>query len=257
MWVSRVIASQHKKERVYVTLNGYRWDDFKTYAYMSDNYGQSWKSISSNIPMSPVNVIKEDPENENILYLGTDNGAYVSFDNGTNWEAFSNGLPNVAFHDIVVQPEAKHLLLGTHGRSIYKADISAMQKMNTSMKNKAITLFDVESVRASRQWGNSWSKWMDVYEPTKSIGFYAANSGQQKLQVLTENGSVLNTVSIDTNKGFNFADYDLTITESGKNALMKEDTKLNISEAKNGKYYLPKGKYTIQIGNEKTSFEVK
>ncbi len=257
LWVSRVIASQHKKERVYVTLNGYRWDDFKAYVYMSDNYGQTWKNISSNIPMSPVNVIKEDPENENILYLGTDNGAYVSFDNGTNWEAFSNGLPNVAFHDIVVQPEAKHLLLGTHGRSIYKADISAIQKMNASMKTKAITLFDLESVRASRQWGNSWSKWMDVYEPTKSIGFYAANSGQQELQVLSENGSVLNTVSVETNKGFNFSDYDLTITESGKDALMKEDTKLNISEAKNGKYYLPKGKYTIKIGSEKTSFEVK
>ncbi len=82
LWVSRVIASQHKKERVYVTLNGYRWDDFKTYVYMSDNYGQSWKDISSNIPASPVNVIREDSDNENMLYMGTDNGAYVSFNQG-------------------------------------------------------------------------------------------------------------------------------------------------------------------------------
>ena len=127
LWVSRVIASQHKEERVYVTLNGYRWDDFKVYAYMSDDYGQTWKDISGNIPSSPVNVIKEDPKNENILYLGTDNGAYVSFDKGTSWNVFSEGLPNVAIHDIVVQPEAGDLLLGTHGRSIYKANISALQ----------------------------------------------------------------------------------------------------------------------------------
>ena len=88
LWVSRVIASQHKKERVYVTLNSYRWDDFTTYVYMSDNYGATWSSIANNLPLSPVNVIREDPANENVLYLGTDNGAYVSFNNGQSWQAF-------------------------------------------------------------------------------------------------------------------------------------------------------------------------
>ena len=100
LWVSRVVASEHKKERVYVTLNGYRWDDFKPYVYMSDNYGATWKNIASNLPLSPVNVIREDPENEDVLYLGADNGAYVSFDRGDSWQPFSNGLPNVAVHDL-------------------------------------------------------------------------------------------------------------------------------------------------------------
>ncbi|RZW42956.1 MAG: glycosyl hydrolase, partial [Flavobacteriaceae bacterium] len=79
LWVSRVVASQHKKERVYVILNGYRWDNFEVYAYKSDDFGQTWKDISANIPASPVNVIHEDPANEDILYIGTDNGVYVSF----------------------------------------------------------------------------------------------------------------------------------------------------------------------------------
>ena len=61
LWVSRVIASKHKKERVYATLNGYRFDDFTSYVYVSDDYGQTWKSISANLPISPVNVVKEDP----------------------------------------------------------------------------------------------------------------------------------------------------------------------------------------------------
>ena len=65
LWVSRVIASQHKKERVYAALNGYRNDDFKAYVYMSDDYGKTWKDISSNLPnTAAVNVIKEDSENE-------------------------------------------------------------------------------------------------------------------------------------------------------------------------------------------------
>ncbi len=80
LWVSRVIASQHKKQRVYVALSGYRNDDFKPYIYVSDNLGKTWKSIHKNLPNSPVNVIKEDPVDENILYLGTDNGVYISFD---------------------------------------------------------------------------------------------------------------------------------------------------------------------------------
>jgi photosystem II stability/assembly factor-like uncharacterized protein len=133
LWVSRVVASQHKKERVYVTLNGYRWDDFKVYAYKSDDYGRTWTAISGNIPASPVNVIREDPQNENLLYLGTDNGSYVSFDQGQSWEAFSKGLPHVAVHDIVIQPEAKDLLLGTHGRSIYTAHIAPLQQMTSEM----------------------------------------------------------------------------------------------------------------------------
>lgn len=72
----------HKKERVYVTLNGYRFDDFNTYIFKSEDYGKTWDNIKTNIPASPVNVIKEDPENEQVLYVGTDNGAYISFDMG-------------------------------------------------------------------------------------------------------------------------------------------------------------------------------
>ncbi|MEM7382663.1 MAG: glycosyl hydrolase, partial [Bacteroidota bacterium] len=106
LWVSRVAASKHKKERVYASLNGYRWDDFTPYIYKSDDYGKNWVSISANIPMSPVNVILEDPENEHLLFAGTDNGLYASFDQGLSWELFQNGIPNVAVHDLVIQPEA-------------------------------------------------------------------------------------------------------------------------------------------------------
>lgn len=257
LWVSRVVASEHKKERVYVTLNGYRWDDFKVYVYMSEDYGQTWKDISANIPASPVNVIKEDSENENILYLGTDNGAYVSFNNGTSWEVFTKGLPYVAVHDIVVQPEAKHLLLGTHGRSIYKADISALQQMNTSFNTTAITFFKVEPIRYSGRWGSSWSKWLEAYEPSVSVQFYSNASGKKTMTVLSEDGSELNRIEIQASKGFNYADYDLTLTEKGRKALLKANTSIDINKASNGKYYLPKGKYSLSIDGITTELEVK
>jgi len=257
LWVSRVIASQHKKERVYVTLNGYRWDDFKVYAYVSEDYGQTWKNISSNIPASPVNVIREDPENENNLYLGTDNGAYVSFNKGDSWEVFNKGLPNVAVHDIVIQSEAKDLLLGTHGRSIYKTDITELQLMNSNMISKAITLFNVEDVRHSSRWGSSWGKWYDAYEPEIEISFFSNASKDKVIKILSEKGTLLNQIEVESHKGFNYANYDLTLTEKGKKALMKENTTLEISKAQNDKYYLPAGTYTIQIDEEKTNLIVK
>ncbi len=256
LWVSRIVASQYKKERVYVTLNGYRWDDFKVYVYVSENYGQTWKSISSNIPMSPVNVIREDTENENLLYLGTDNGAYVSFNRGVSWEAFSKGLPNVAVHDIAVQAKAKDLLIGTHGRSIYKANIAALQT-NAFDSPKAITLFETKNVRFSERWGNSRNKWSKAFEPSIVISLYSNSAEKQTIKILSENNSELNEIVVNTDKGFNYITYDLSLTKKGRKELLKENDKMEIDKAKNGKYYLPKGKYTIQIGSEKTVFEVK
>jgi len=256
LWVSRVVASQHKKERVYVTLNGYRWDDFSVYVYMSDNFGQTWKNIGSNIPLSPVNVIKEDPVNPNILYVGTDNGAYMSFDMGNNWEAFKNGLPNVAVHDIVIHSEAKDILLGTHGRSIYKADLEALHEFGKGKPNSTV-VFETESVRASRRWGGSFGKWGRVFEPSTTFTFFTNSSGKHTIKLLSDKGTELNAFSINADRGFNYLDYDLSISEKAKNTLMKENTSVNINKAQNGKYYLPKGQYTVQIGSSSKSFEVK
>lgn len=251
LWVSRVIASSHKKERVYVTLNGYRWDDFKPYVYMSENYGSTWKNISSNLPTSPVNVIKEDPINENLLYLGTDNGAYVSFNMGDSWEVFSKDLPNVAVHDLVIQAEAKHLVLGTHGRSIYIADLSLLQKLNHTNKTDVV-IAALESVNFSNRWGSKWSSWGKVYEPEISIQFYSPQAGKAIISIATEAGKEVQQLNIEATKGVNIIDYDFSISEKGFKTLTKEGFK--IDKASNGKYYLQIGKYSVKISiNDKTS----
>lgn len=257
LWVSRVVASQHNKSRVYATLNGYRNDDFKAYAYMSNDYGKTWKSISSNLPNNaPVNVIKEDPENENLLYLGTDNGVYASLNMGAKWGLFSNGLTNVAVHDLVIQEEAKDLVIGTHGRSIYKANISALQKYNT-IGSKAIALFKIEDVRSSRRWGSSWGQFYPDFEPETTIVFYSNAKAKLGMDILSEGGALLNSIPVNADSGYNYATYDLTITAAGKKALQKENSKARINKAQNGKIYLPKGTYTIQIGSQKRTLKIK
>lgn len=255
LWVSRVIASQHKKERVYVTLNGYRWDDFTTYIYMSDDFGTTWKSISNNIPNSPVNVIKEDPENENLLYLGTDNGLYVSFNKGEKWEAFSKGLPNVAVHDLVIQEKEKDLIIGTHGRSIYTANISALQEMSEGLLNSSIHLFKVADIEHRKSWGSSWNKWLEPSTPKISIPFYSKQGGNYEVKIVSDDNLVLHSFNVEADKGLNEAEYDLSISEKSKDKLQKSKGIL-IDKAKNGSYYLPKDKYTIELDGKKTSFKI-
>jgi ligand-binding sensor domain-containing protein len=188
LWVSRVVASKHKKERVYVTLNGYRWDDFKPYVYQSDDYGQTWKSIEPTFETNAINVIVEDTVNPEILYLGTDNGLYVSFQNGKDWQSFMNGLPPVAVHDLVIQTEAKDLIVGTHGRSIYKVNLSTIQQLDETTLDSDLKVFSLEAMNYSTNWGNTWSKWLPAYEPKLQVNYYAKNQGMVTVQVIHSNG---------------------------------------------------------------------
>ncbi|PVW14132.1 WD40/YVTN/BNR-like repeat-containing protein [Marixanthomonas spongiae] len=244
LWVSRVIASAHKKERVYVTLNGYRWDDFNLYVYVSDNYGQTWKDISSNLPASPINVIKEDPENENVLYLGTDNGAYVSLNRGASWEAFYEGLPNVAVHDLVIQEREKDLILGTHGRSFYLADVELLQKLEAS-KMDDLVLAEIAPIKSSGRWGSKYGEWYEVYEPSVTLQFYNPSEGNATISIETEDGAKLQQFTTDAVRGVNVVAYDVSVSEKGKKALKKAD--IEIKKADNESYYLPKGKYKVVV----------
>lgn len=242
LWVSRVVASQHHKDRVYVTLNGYRWDDFTPYVYVSEDGGKQWKAIESNLPLSPVNVIREDPKNKNILYLGNDLGVFISFDQGENWQAFVKGLTTAAVHDLVVQPEKNHLLAGTHGRSIYKADISVLQN-----DYKAFSLAAIKDIRHSKRWGSSYSQWRKPSEPRTVFNLYTPQAGTLKWQIIDKQKTVVYAAQQPLDKGYNFIEYNLTLGENQQSNYQRKNKKNPLKSAKNGNYYLPKGTYTLSI----------
>jgi ligand-binding sensor domain-containing protein len=129
-----VRASQYKLSRVYATLNGYRNDHFASYVYVSEDYGQNWTAIGKNLPAEPVNVIIEDSKEENILYLGTDNGLYSSFNRGETFMSMGLQMPNVPVHDLVIQTRENELVIGTHGRSIYITKLDEVQKKYAAKK---------------------------------------------------------------------------------------------------------------------------
>ncbi|AUC78545.1 glycosyl hydrolase [Nonlabens sp. MB-3u-79] len=240
LWVSRVVASLHKKDRVYVTLNGYRFDDFSTYVYASDDYGKTWRSLGKTLPTSPVNVIIEHPKKENTLFLGTDNASYISTDTGASWNLLNNGMPPVAVHDIKIQPVSNDLLVGTHGRSIYTANLDALELMGKS----GFAFAKVNKIRASSRYGSQGFMWSEGPEPKIELTFYTKMAGKVKIEVLNEKGKTIYEDATLSSNGINFYTYNGTV---GAYALKRFDKENRPEKAENGNYYLPKGIYAIKL----------
>ena len=142
-WVSRVEASHHDPAVAYVTVTGYRNDDFKPFVWKTSDYGQTWTSIAGNLPNEPINVIREDPRNPNLLFVGTEPGLYASLDGGKTWTDIRGNMPRQFVYDLQVHPRDRELVVATHGRGIFIADISHLEEMTTDAMNADAHLFDV------------------------------------------------------------------------------------------------------------------
>lgn len=256
LWVAQIAPSKYQEGRVYVTLNGYREDHFAPYLFVSEDYGKSWKSLSSNLPAEAINVVREDPVNEDLLYVGTDHGVYVSLDRGQSFMSANNEtLPQVAVHDLRIHHIENELIVGTHGRSIYIADVKPLQKMTPENRNKNVMILsDIKEIRYNKNWGKSSNNFNEIKEPEYVVKFYNKSAGNAVLNVYTDKDVLLKSVSKDVPAGFNSITYNYNI--DAKNADLLKSTK-----ADSGNYYLTPGKYKIEIcinGNcEKKDVEVK
>ena len=235
MWVSGIYPSKFKESRVYLSLNGYRWDNFESMVYVSEDYGFNWSKIGHNIPDEPVNVIIEDLKNEKLIYVGTDHGLYASLDYGNLFFAFSGGLPNTPVHDLVIHPRENDLIVGTHGRSIYVTNIEVLQKLNQSILDSELYIYDLDEVKFSSRWGSkNW--YGNTTEPDIEVIVFSKNKSQVDFLVKNDFGIIFNkTYNLD--KGLNFI----------KNNLYDKDNKK----------YIEKGEYIIQVKNNISSNENK
>ena len=246
LWVSQLTASGFKEGRIYAILNGYRYDNFSPYVFVSEDYGSTWQMIGKELPMEPVNVIKEDPKRENILYIGTDNGMYVSLDRGQNFMTWSGNLPPVPVHDIAIQERDNEIVLGTHGRSAYIAKIDLLHKLTPELLNESLVVFDIEPTQimtaVGRQRRNAGTG------PVVEIPYFIKNDGVVTIQILSQKGAVLATLKDSTQKGLNIYRYNMRMNSSAVTALEKElGRKLNLQMAGNNFYLLPIGTYAVEI----------
>ena len=229
-WVSRVEASSHSRDRSYITLNGYRDDDIRAYVYRTDDLGKTFSDISKGLPDEAVNVIREDPMNENILYVGTDRSVYVSTDRGDSWAALQGGLPNVPVHDLVVHPRERELVAGTHGRSIWIVDVLPLQELVESGSDTALKVFYVDDVKASRRWRSERSRWFFRPDeaPRSTVKYWSDSTGTASIEILDKNDIVVRHLSNESKKGMNSLDWDLLVDQ--EMALAAENASLQTSK---------------------------
>jgi len=255
LWVSRVQASAHERGRVYAALNGYRWDDFTPYLYVSQDYGQHWERLGLELPFEPINVVIEDPSNANVLYVGTDHNVYVSLDGGKSFQTLSADFPDVPVHDLAVQAKANELVIGTHGRSMFKADIANIQKLTLETLLADIQVFDLKKKKFSKNWGKK-QPYKEAKDPEYPIWFFAKTAGKASWVLKhKESGLVLNSGQIDCSKGLNKWNFTLDFKEDvlkkyldALQTTQKDGKKLlDIEKADTGKRYLQKGVYTLSL----------
>ena len=212
-WVSRVILSQHASSRLYVGLNGYRQDDDRVYLYASDDLGKRWRDIGSGLPAEPINVIREDPVNQDVLYVGSDRGVYLSLDRGKTWQALDGGLPNVPVHDLFVHPRDRELIAGTHGRSAWVLDVLPIQQLDVATRKQAVQLFHIDQIKGSRDWRREADPWFDraAYLPSLSGSFWSRDGGAVRFRLLDSNEQPLATFKREAVTGLNSFAWDLLI----------------------------------------------
>ena len=101
-WVTRVAADPGDANVAYVTFSGHQEDVFLPHIFRTENQGETWIDISSNLPATPINVVVVDPENTSTLYLGTDVGVFYTTNLGASWQPLGTGMPYVPVHDLTL-----------------------------------------------------------------------------------------------------------------------------------------------------------
>ncbi|MGH9730677.1 MAG: hypothetical protein ACRD4A_03180, partial [Candidatus Acidiferrales bacterium] len=221
-YVTRVVASKEGDGTAYVTFDGHRSNDFHVYLFKTTNYGQTWKSISAGLPESTgtVHVIREHPDDPNMLFVGMEFGAYFSLDGGGHWNKLGMGLPTVPVDDIQIQPRENDLILATHGRSIYILDnITALQHLNDKVLGEDLHLFPIRDTIAWRIYQNRWFDAQQVFlgpnpPDGASIDFYLkakpAKDQKIKITVLDSSGKTVREITdAKPGAGINRVNWDL------------------------------------------------
>ncbi|UCC24072.1 MAG: hypothetical protein JSU98_10065 [Gemmatimonadales bacterium] len=162
-YVSRIEASMHVEGRAYLTFDGHYDDDYSPYVYVTENFGEDWRRITAGLPNHSVNVVREHPETEALLFVGTEVGLHVSVDRGARWHRLKANLPTVPVDDLVIHPRDNDLVVGTHGRSIWILDdLAPLQEMAADVVSRAAHLFPV---RRATLWSRAggWPFWGDLF----------------------------------------------------------------------------------------------
>ena len=147
MMINSIEPSAFDEGTCYIAGTKYKTGDFKPYIYKTTDFGKTWKKITNGINEEHfTRVVREDPENKNILYSGTETGMYISLDAGQNWQSFQLNLPIVPITDLTIKNNS--LIVATQGRSIWILDDLTVihQAYINSLDRKSLPYHDLHNI---------------------------------------------------------------------------------------------------------------
>ena len=224
-YVNSVFTSQHDKNRIYVAFNHHKYGDFKPYIFMTEDMGNTWTPISSNLPnRGSVYAIEEDHEDPGLIFCGTEFGVFFSPNNGKNWKELSMGLPTIAVRDIAIQREMNDLVLGTFGRGFYVLDDYSILRSveNKQVQEKAMIL----PIRDAIMWEKSNPLGLpgksfqgdnfyvgENLDPVAMINYYYSENFKSLKDKRRDNEKTL----IEAKKDVSYPNYDALNAEMNEN----------------------------------------
>jgi photosystem II stability/assembly factor-like uncharacterized protein len=200
--INAIDASPHDKGGAYVAATMYKSDDFRPYLYKTSDYGATWTRIDSGIdPMHFTRVVRADPGRKGLLYAGTERGMYVSFDDGARWQPLQLNLPIVPVTDLTIKES--DLIAATQGRGFWVLDdLTPLREVAAQRRIADAAVHFFPPRPAYRQYdlgggfgpegdGNTLGGVALTYYLKQ--GLTAEQAKQAKLEILTEDGKVIQT----------------------------------------------------------------
>ncbi len=141
MWVGGIAPSHHSDGRAFVAIDGHRSNDRRPYLFVTEDFGAKWRDLSKALPADAgsVHAVYEDDANADLLCVGAEMGLFISLDRGKSFRKLGKPFPTVAVRDFDLQKREQHLILATHGRSVWVLDIRALRDL-TETRRKSIRL---------------------------------------------------------------------------------------------------------------------
>ncbi len=260
-WVTQVEASHFDPAVAYIAFDGHRDNVFKPFVFKTMDFGKTWIDIASNLPENEViRVIREDPKNKSLLFLGTETGVWYSLNAGKEWYRLNEGMPTVSVYDLVIHPRENDLIAATHGRSLFILDdISPLQQLTPTIAAGKAWLFHQKPAilwaNKSRgaQRGHFWFAGKNpanikpitslpraVFENGALIHFYLKDTSEPaSIQITDKSGTLTTTLPVENKTGIQRIRWNL---------------KFDKKEALPGLYQI-----TLKVGSESyhSSLEVK
>ncbi|HEV8409707.1 MAG TPA: hypothetical protein VGQ30_04300 [Gemmatimonadaceae bacterium] len=216
-----VVASRYSAGRAYATFDGHYNDDYKPYAYVTDDFGQSWRAIVSGLPETSINRIREHPHNSHVLILAHSRGVHFSNDGGASWNSLATNMPTVPTDDAIIHPRDNALIVGTHGRGIWILDdVGPLEALTSEGVRAAAVLAPIPRAREMSTWSpQAWYGHGEFFAPNPEfdgvITYHLRDAAPGPVMVEISDaatGATIRTLKGPSAKGLNRVNWDLRMS---------------------------------------------